>query len=72
MDHSVWDRRCGDTGEESEGWITDSVWDRRFCGDTGEESEGWITVCGTGVVVLLVKREGGGSQCVGQALWCYW
>ena len=68
MDHSVWDRRCGDTGEESEGWITDSVWDRRFCGDTGEESEGWITVCGTGVVVILVKRVRDGSQYVGQAL----
>ena len=31
-----------------------SVWDRR-CGDTGEESKGRITVCGTGVVVILVK-----------------
>ena len=63
------------------------MWDRR-CGVTGEEREGWITVCGTGVVVLLVKRvrmdhsvwdrrcgdtgeenEGRTVQCVGQALW---
>ena len=72
MDHSMFDRRCcGDTGEESEGWITDSVWDRR-CGDTVEESEGWITVCGTDVVVILVKTVRDESQCVGQTLWCYW
>ena len=45
-----------------------SMWDR-CCGDTGEESKGRITVCGTDVVVLLVKRERDGSQCVGQALW---
>ena len=43
------------------------MWDRR-CGDTGEESEGWITVCGAGVVVvILVKRERDGSQTVCEA-----
>ena len=67
MDHSVWDRRCGVTGEEREGWIT-------VCG-TGvvvllvkRERDGSETVCGTGVVVILVKRVRDGSQYVGQAL----
>ena len=50
----------GDTGEESDGWMCD----RRCCGDTGEESEGRVTVCGTDVVVILVKRVRGGSQTV--------
>ena len=69
MDHSVWDRRCGDTGEESEGWIS-------VCG-TGvvvvilvkRARDRSQTVCGTGVVVILVKRERDRSQCVGQTLW---
>ena len=64
----MWDRRCGDTGEESEGRVTDSVWGR-LCGGTVEESEGRVTVCGTDVVVILVKRARDGSQSVGQALW---
>ena len=45
-----------------------NMWDR-CCGVTGEESEGWITICGTGAVVILVKRVRDGSQCVGQTLW---
>ena len=72
MDHNMWDRRCCDTGEESEGWIT-------VCGTdvvvilVKRVRDGSQTVCGTDVfVVILVKRVRDGSQYVGQALWCYW
>ena len=59
----------GDTGEESEGWITVCLTGVVVVILVKRVRDGSQTVCGTDVVVIRLKRARDGSQYVGQMLW---